>query len=119
MSRPAASSEDLRRWRKLIREANRAADDIRATLGDLDRAAVAAKRAIIPAGEVHASNRFVQLQRMAWRFVRETSTGRLQLAPELAELAAACASAMPARAPDRKPPVLTGRRPFYLEPEED
>ncbi len=120
MTRPEPSSDDLKHWRALIRQAEAAADNIHAPMGDLDRAAARARKAIMP-GEISTANAFYRLQTAAWGFVRQSKTDRLQSAAALAELAAVCRRALGeiTAPPLRKPPVLTGRRPFYLEPEEE
>lgn len=115
-ARQEPTAEDLRRWRKLIRESELAADDVRAPMGELQKAAAAARRAVVPAGMLDRTNDFVRLQKAAERFAGETTRERHAMAADLAAVAAICGSLMPSQGP-AKPgePKLTGRRPYYWE----
>lgn len=75
-----ATPEDLARWHTLIVAAAKAVAAAPSTpLPGLKRAADAARRAVVPAGELNDVNPFVRLVRLSRRYLDETTSGRREL----------------------------------------
>ncbi|MDP1642744.1 MAG: hypothetical protein Q8L59_11215 [Phenylobacterium sp.] len=85
MSRPPEpTSADLANWRKLVREARKAAAAPAAPCGDLSSAERMAKRSIV-LGPMSALNPCIQLVRRAGQFAASTVRQRREQAPALIE----------------------------------
>ena len=101
------TSSDLAKWRRLAREAGRAAASLgqgqEPSLGDLRAATEAARKACV-VGELTKASPFIRLVRTAQRVSAETVAGRRALADELGVLARTCAEIVDRpRAPGRLP----------------
>lgn len=99
-----ATPEDLARWRTLIAEADKAVKAPPSTaLPGLKRAADAARRAVVPSGELNDANPAIRLVRLSRRYLAETTAGRRDLQDALGAAVQAARAAMP-DAPERREP---------------
>lgn len=105
---PEPTSQDLARWRTLVKVARAAAERPGAPVGDLDKAVRQARKAIV-LGVLGRENACVQLVRLGDRFAGETRRARAELAPELRRLADEVDARLQA-ALDPQPPPDVQRR---------
>lgn len=91
MSEP--TSTELGRWRKLIRLAMKAAENVAAGTGDLAQAANSVKRALAPCADRYPEreNPFILLSRQAHDFAAQSPFRRKDLASALKARAVECA----------------------------
>ena len=103
---PHATTADVAKWRRLVREASVVAAHVGHPLGDLKKATDAARRAIVPSGVIDKANVFVRLVRTAQKYLAESAAGQALLVAELAMLADLSRQALdpPLREPNSRLP---------------
>lgn len=84
---PELTTDDLARWRRVVRVAAHCASHPRASAADLAIAAKRARKARVP-GKLHRDDPAVRLLDAADLYAKRDAVGRAANAPELADLAA-------------------------------
>lgn len=108
-----ATSEDLRRWKKLATVAAKVAAAPLEPAGDLALARKRVKGRGMPPGQAVPGSVFDRLARLADRWNVLLLADRVAHAEELKALSAACLDglAIPATLEDPQPPMTSSRRP--------